>query len=212
MCAEAACSSSVRLARSVVQDIGEKAASASGGLLDISRCSEANAERDTHNVLTKKYSLALDVAIDQLGTGILDVPVIRLRSWLAFLLKRNTWHIIAGLRKPNQEREEAILQEFWRRFQMCHGDHPIFKMEQEGKVCLRRCAPLLLHADEGRGRRRVPFLVSGFFSILGRGTHPADKAKLAAMKSSGDKVLKPYLKLRPNFKGHSFTTRFLQVP
>ena len=177
LCAEAACSSSVRLAKGIVQDIGEEAASASGGLLDIARCSQSNAERDTHRVISNKYHLSIDVPIESLGTGIFDVPLIRLRSWLSFLLKRNLWHVIAGLQKPNEEREEAILQEFWRRFELCHGDHPIYERARAGQVCLGRCAPILLHADEGRGRRRVPFLVSGFFSILGRGTHPADRSK-----------------------------------
>ena len=211
MCAQATCSSSVRLARSVVSDIGEEAASASGRLLEIARCNEHNAERDTHRV-AKRHHLMLDVPVRRLDTGILDLPVLHLGDWLQMLLKKNLCHIIAGLKSPNEKRQEAILKSFWQQYKMCNGSHPVYELERQGKLCLERIAPLLLHGDEGRGRRRVPFLVSGYFSILGRGTHPADRAKSSAAAAAGKRVQKPYLKVRPNFKGHSFTTRFLQVP
>ena len=211
MCAQATCSSSVRLARSVVSDIGEEAASASGGLLDIARCNEHNAERDTHRVI-KRHHLMLDVPVRRLGSGILDLPILHLRDWLQMLLKRNLFHIIAGLKSPNEKRQEAILKSFWQQYKICNGGHPVYELAQRGKLCLERTAPLLVHGDEGRGRRRVPFLVTGYFSLLGQGSHPADRAKSSAAAAEGKRVRKPYLKLRPNFKGHSFTTRFLQVP
>ena len=116
-------------------------------------------------------------------------------------MNKNCWHIVCGLKKPDRDREEAILAAFWERFRASHENHPVFAMAEAGSLNLGRCAPLVYHGDEGRGRRRNPFLVTSFFSILGRGIQPglAQKAK------------KKYLKLLPNFQGHTYTTRFLQA-
>ena len=129
----------------------------------------------------------------------LDYPCLLLRDWAEFLLKMNCWHVLCGLLAPDSKRERAIWTEFWARYRKVEPLHPIFRLADEGKIDLSRTAAMLLHGDEGRGRRRSPFLVVSYHSILGRGTVAANRKR----------VQKPYLKMRTNFGGHSFTSRFL---
>ena len=49
--------------------------------------------------------------------------------------------------------------------------------ERRGQVVLKKCAPLLLHGDEGRGRKHSAFMVTSWFSLLGRGLRKNGKKK-----------------------------------
>ena len=190
----------VRVAKNVVRDFGEEAASSSG-LTRLSKCNEATAERDTHRVLVKRYKLSLPVPIRKLGRGKLAHSVLCLKDWVSFLLAKNCWHISCGLMAPNPEREAQILSEFWRRYEMVCPAHPVFLAAREGSIVLARTMPLLWHGDEGRGRRRQPFLVTSWHSVLGRGVRSGNQRA----------VQKPFLKLKANFAGHSYTHRFLHT-
>ena len=189
-----------------MRDIGEGAARASGGLLELSTCREEDAERETHRVLVKRYRLSLEnyIPLSYVNLNSRRLTILRLRDWVQFLIDSHCWHIVTGLIARDEPREEAILNAFWSRYRASHPRHPIFDLEAKG-LYLGRCAPLIYHGDEGRGRRRTAFLVTSYSSILGRGSAPADKAR----KQNG--VRKDYLKLRTNFRGHSFTNRFLQA-
>lgn len=204
-CAEVPCAGAVRTARNIVKDFGSEVASSSGGLVELASCSTKNSERDTHRLLVNKLKLSLDIPKTFLCTKdpTLKVPVLRMRDWVAHLLKHNCWHVVTGLLSPDRRREEAILREYWRRFQKVSPSHPIFQLEREGKIVLGRTAPCVVHGDEGRGRKRKPCMCLNFHSLLGRGIKPAQEL------AKKNKVKKQYLKLKPNFVGHSFTHRFL---
>lgn len=122
---------------------------------------------------------------------------------MAFFLTHNCWHILTGLVRRDQSREGDILEAFWRKYRILHPSHPVFQHSQEGRIHLRRTVPLVLHGDEGRGRRRDAFMIISFRSLLGRGLHPEAKAG----KRRG--IRKKWLKLKTNFRGHSFTTRYM---
>ena len=201
---KASCSAAVRVARNVVRDIGVESAAKSPGLLKVARCSESNAERDTHRVLVKQCKLGLPIPLRRLGRGELDYTVLRLRDWFQWLVNSNCIHTLTGLTAPDHTRERCILKEFWSRYRSSNGDHPVFRLAAQGRLKLESTVPLLYHGDEGRGRRRMPFLVTSWFSMIGRGARPADR------RARATNVRKPYVKLRPNFKGHSFVTRYLQ--
>ena len=87
--AEASCASVVRSARAVVADVGERAASKSAGLIELSNRSERNAERDCRTLLTKKTwagtanSLKVGWITRGEGEGE-DVPVLHFRDWCNF--------------------------------------------------------------------------------------------------------------------------------
>ena len=185
------------MAANVVRDTG----SSVRGLGKFAKKSTKNAERNLHRVISKQMKLSLPIPITKLGRGELAHGILRLRDWMQFLVDKNCFHIIAGLVKPDPDREQSILKAFWAKYRQTNADHPVFSMPLD----LSRTAPLLYHGDEGRGRRRTPFLVTSFHSLLGRGV----RAGLQAQAKTG--VKKTYLKLRPNFIGHSYTSRFLQA-
>ncbi|CAE7339844.1 unnamed protein product [Symbiodinium sp. CCMP2456] len=155
--AEASCSSTVRAARRVVADIGDRAAASSGGLLELSKCRENDAETDTHRLFVERLHLSLEpwVPLSSLTHNGRRLTVLRLRDWLQFLVDKSCWHILTGLVRRDPGRERAILKAFWQKFRCTHEDHPIFSMERAGLLSLERTAPLLYHGDEGRGRRRL---------------------------------------------------------
>ena len=195
----------------MVNDIGEAQARAIGGLLPLAKCSMTHSERDTHQLLAGKLGLALPIPLTTIcgpqtsktEAKTCEFPILRLRDWAAFLLKSNCWHVLAGLLRPDAKREQAIWASWWERFRQVEPDHEIFTLAAQGTVDLSRCAAILLHGDEGRGRRRQAFLVLSFLSVLGRGSAQSLKRdkKLA--------VKKTYIKHKTNFMGHTYTTRYL---
>ena len=204
--AEATCRSAIRTARNLVSDLGDQAGSVAG-LRELASCSETHSERDANRLLAGKFKLALPIPIRQVpgeefseGEGL---PMIRLRDWLAYILKINAWHHLCGLNAPDPKREQSIWSAFWEKYRALDPGHEIFQKAREGVVQLERCAAMLLHGDEGRGRRRQSFLVVSYHSCLGKGTAAAERARKAK------KVKKPYLKMATNFMGHTYTTRFL---
>ena len=190
----------MRVARNVVRDIGSEAAASSGGLVQLARWGEHNAERDTHNVLVKQLRLSIPIPLRKLGKGRLNYTVLRLRDWMGYLLQHGLWYVLCGLIRPDAARQERILLQFWNEFQKSHPRHPVYELARSGSLCLARTAPLVYHGDEGRGCRRSAWLVTSYHSLIGRGIRPGDKNHT-----------RKYVKLRPNFVGHSFTTRFLQA-
>ncbi|CAE7942344.1 unnamed protein product [Symbiodinium necroappetens] len=198
----ATCRSAIRTARNLVSDLGDQAGSVAG-LRELASCSETHSERDTNRLLTGKFGLALPIPIKTIPGMDGGLPIFRLRDWLSFLLKINGWHHLCGLKSSDPPREKAIWSAFWERYRALDPGHDIFKKADEGLVNLERCAAMLLHGDEGRGRRRQAFMVVSYHSCLGRGTAAAQRA------SKASKVKKPYLKMKTNFAGHTYTTRFL---
>ena len=199
--AEASCASVVRSARAVVADVGERAASKSAGLIELSNRSERNAERDCRTLLTKKHGLALPIPqsrLDTRGEGEgEDVPVLHFRDWCNFSVNGNHTHLLVGLQKPDHKREAAILQRFWDKYRYQAPHHPVFTLADNNLLNLGTCVPIAFHGDEGRGRKRGAFLVMSYHSLLGRGVSTMAKGK------------REYAKLLPNFIGHTLTTRFL---
>lgn len=193
----------MRAARSVVEDLGEETATKSGGLVDLSKCSEANSERDV-NVLARRYNLQVQVPLSNLPkppgiryTG--DFRAIALRDWCQFLVDYNMWHLLVGLKKPDATRERAILAEFWKRYKLLYPQHQIWDTFQRHGVDPACCAPMLLHGDEGRGRKKAPFLVCAYHSMIGFGTVASNEAR----------TRRPYLQMRLNYSGSSHLHRLL---
>ena len=206
MFAEAPCTRAIKTARAVVKDLGEEKAGDIGGLLRLSQCSMKNSERDTHSLLSMQLGLALDIPLrtisvtgEESDTKHLEIQRLSLVDWASFLLKTNTWHILSGLLKPDGKRERCIWTAFWKAYETLEPDHPVFSMARSSQIDLSRTAAVVLHGDEGRGRRRQAFMVLSFHSLLGRGTN-------SAIRKS---VKKPYLKMKLNFKGHSYCSRML---
>ena len=164
----------------------------SGGLLEIAQCGLKNPERDCRQVMVKQHGLALQVERTLLRS-MQHIPMLRIRHWLEFFLRNNCFHILVGLRQPHDVRECAILSAFWRHFRELHPSHKIFSQDH---INLERAVPLLVHGDEGRGRRHVAHFVLSFHGMLGRGF-----AKQSKKRS--------WIQMECNFEGHTYTNRFL---
>lgn len=202
-CAEASCAGVIRTARDVVADVGEEAAKKSEGLVELSRKRPSNGERDCHRLMAKRYRLSLPVSksILDVKDPALQLPIIRFREWMTFLLQQNCLHILCGLVKADARRQFAILEAFWERFRCQHPDHPIYARAARGEVTLGKVVPLYLHGDEGRSKRRTAFLILNLHSPLGRGILPGLQKPLHDRRA--------YIKMLPNFVGHSYCNRFL---
>ena len=199
------CRAAIRTARGVVADLGEEVASGSGGLPRLASISEKNSERDFHRLTgSNQYKLSLPIDLGTLPrskgvsyTG--DMNVIPLRNWLKFLVTFNCWHVMVGLLRPDPPREAAILTEWWARFRALKPTHQIWTEIAKYHIDVSRTVPLLLHGDEGRGRKRGPFLVAAYHSMLGRGT----------LAANAERKKKRYITMKLNYSGNAFTHRML---
>ena len=203
---EASCAAAVRTAKNMVADVGQQAASASGGLVRFAQTAVGNEERSVHTQF-KKHSLDMPIPLtpvpnsrDQRGK---PFHALRLRDWIQHLAERNCLHILAGLARADLDRERAIWRSFWEKFRESNSDHEIFSLERKGLLKLEDTIGIIYHGDEGRGRRKQQFFVSQFHSCLGRGLRPAkrEQTKVSAHR--------PYLKQKLNYIGHVHTNRFL---
>lgn len=193
--AEASCTSAIDAARDFVADVGEGIAARSGGLVAIANCNTSNPERDCQRILINKFGLALDVEKSFLKDKP-EIPILRIRSWFSFFLKHSCMHILCGLQKPNAGRERSILSRFWRMFEHIEPDHEVFRQASQGQVQLNRALPLVIHGDEGRGRRHQAHFVLSMHSMLGFGFGKVAKCL-------------QWAKNECNFDGHTYTNRFV---
>ena len=218
--AEASCRSAIRTARNVIKDIGVTKARGIGGLLPLAGLSQNHSERDSHTLLAKNLCLSLPIPISEIpsdcssgakakkGMKCKSLSRLSIEDWAKYLLRTNNWHMLAGLRNPDRKREQSIWKAWWERYNRHNPEHPVFQAAAEKKLDLERTAAIVLHGDEGRGRRRQAFFVLSWHSVLGRGSNPG-LAMSGCLPKSVKKVRKPYVKMNINLKGHSYTTRFV---
>lgn len=171
---------------------------------ELASCREKNSERDVLKISRDKYNLSLPIPLSSINKspgakyeG--EFCAIALRSWCQSFIDYNLWHVLCGLSSPNEHRERAILKEFWRRFKLWKPDHELWGLVEQRGIDLSKTAPLVLHGDEGRGRKKGPFLVTSYHSYLGKGTSQANASRKH----------KPYVTMRLNYTGHTCTHRML---
>ncbi|CAE7292132.1 unnamed protein product [Symbiodinium sp. CCMP2592] len=137
------------------------------------------------------------IQLSMLGENDLAFPILKLRDWGQFLADKHCLHLLVGLAKPDLKREQNICEEFWAKHKKLYPDHEIYERFAQGSLDPKLTYPFVYHGDEGRGRRRTPFLVGNFHSLMGKGTQ----------EQCGQP--RPYLKLRMNFRDSSLVTRLL---
>ena len=171
--------------------------------MSFSECSEGNAERDAHRFFSR-YNLRLPLNLVPIRP---DKPQgikgLKLQDWCHFLLHRNCWHMLCGLLRPDPSRDKAIWSDFWAKFEKAQPEHEVFSLARAGTIQLSNAAAVVYHGDEGRGRKKQPFLVTSFKSCLGRGLAPG----LRASKAKG--VSQHYIKQKCNYVGSVYTTHML---
>ena len=199
------CRAAIRGAQGVVKDIGTAAAAKSKGLNALASSSAKNSERDFQSVI-ETYQLQLPIPLVKLPKplGIRyegDFNALSLCDWLGFHIEYNTFHILTGLVRPNAKRETAILSEFWARFRLLKPEHELWDVSDKNGFDLSHTVPILIHGDEGRGRKRAPLLIVAYHSFLGLGTDEANR----------NRKTKPYLAQKLNYSGNSHTHRMLSA-
>ena len=192
--AEASCASQILTARAVSADMGEGRA-VQTGVSDWASCNLANSERDTQQTM-KRQRTQLNVPIGMLRCNNVDVPWISPESWLRFVVTNGLWPTMAGCDVHDYDGSRRNWSEFWRIYEKINPDFELFHLPD---VDLSRTAAWLIHGDEGRTLKKSGFMVTSVQSALGRGY---DEKRV---RGQGDDSAK----LRVNFAGHSFTTRYV---
>ena len=149
----------------------------------------------------KKHHLMLGVEISKANVGSLeDYEYIKPSSWIRHMDNTREISLILGARRLRDIGDN--LRIFWERYEKQFPTHMVFQKAREGLLSLQQTLPIFLHADEGRTlKKRAVFLVQ-WQVAFGKGV---------GRKNSPD-IIKERLKqlrMQPNFKGHSFSTRFL---
>ena len=112
----------------------------------------------------------------------------------------NLWHTLSGLDAPDDARCKAQWSGFWSNFRKIMPNHAIFQMADEGVLSLDRTCGLMLHGDEGRTKRKSAIMILNVYSALGFGSNV--KNRRASLDTD-------YVKQDINFKGNTWTTRWL---
>ena len=198
------CRAAIRAAKGVVEDIGHLAAKRSPGLSELARCHQHASECDVHVVVAKKYKLSLPIPMTRLEKplGVVyagNICMLALKDWAQYLIDFNLQHMLVGLRKPDRQREAAILRAFWARYRILKPKHKVFELSDSGQLQLGRTYPMLLHGDEGRGRKKSGFLVVSYTPYMGLGTNEANNKR----------ETRHYINMRLNYSGSAYIGRFL---
>ena len=192
---EASCVSQILTAQAVAEDMGESRA-ASSGVQKWASCNLTNSERDVQQTMQVQKT-KLDVPITTISCNGDDVPWISPEDWVKFILKMGLWPLLAGCDRHDHDGARRTWMSFWEKYELVN---PTFGLFDEAPGDLSRTAALFLHGDEGRTLKRGGMLITSLQSALGRGYDE---------KRVGPQNAEQPSKLRVNFAGHSFTTRFV---
>ena len=187
------CSSAVRSARAVIEEVPE---AASSSVINLARCSVNHSERDVHK-MTSRCGLTLPLHISELiAYADEKIPVVMLSEWCKSLLSKNLWSSLSGLDQPCEERSSAQWELFWQRYKTICPSHPVFEKSPKE---LKHTAASLLHGDAGRSKKKTAVMILSCHSVLGRG------CKAGYDESRCEKFAKQEL----NYAGHTWSTRWL---
>lgn len=199
MCAEASSSSQIRTARAVTEEFGEEAASKSG-VISWAKIALSNSERDVQRVLSKQGS-KLPIPMSTLTAEGVEIPWLAPTSWMGYIVDQGLWYRLAGLEFHEKHLAPHVWSQFWQNFRALQPHFSLFDME--GFDPRRTCA-CFLHGDEGRTLKKNGIMVTSLQSCLGTGFDEQRPSSRGTKRSlDGD------VKLRVNYKGHSFTNRFV---
>ena len=96
----------------------------------------------------------------------------------------------------------TVLPEFWSRFQVVEPNNTVHAAFAAGKMHPNRTIPMVIHGDEGRGRKRLPVMVVNTHGLIGAGCKAFHEFHKDAPKMQEEAM-------PVNIQGHSMETRFL---
>ena len=192
--AEASCKSQILTAQAVAADMGQQRA-AQTGVAKWASIHVGNSERDAHRTM-KKQKTKLDIKIESIRCNGVMIPWISPESWLPWIVKKGLWPMLAGCQLHDYAGARNNWSKFWEMYRTVNPDFELFGLED---IDLSRTAAFLVHGDEGRTLKKGGIMVTSLQSCLGCGF---DEKRVCGQKDDSSK-------LRVNFAGHSFTTRFV---
>lgn len=190
--AKASCVSQILTAQAVASDMGGELA-ATTGVRSWAACNVKNSERDAHRTIEKQKS-KLELKISTIRCSSLQMPWISPEAWFSFLVRKGLWPVLAGCDRFDYSGASRNWTEFWGTYQELFPGFEVFNVQG---LDLSRTAAIFLHGDEGRTLKRGGMMITSLQSALGRGY---DEKRVKGQTGN---------KLRVNFAGHSFTTRFI---
>ena len=92
-------------------------------------------------------------------------PILRMSEWLRCLIKHYPAVLLAGHQLDDVTGWQSTFENFWTRYAQVDGTHPIYA--HESAIPWKMAVPYLLHGDEGRGQRQVPYMVEAWQLLIG---------------------------------------------
>ena len=89
-------------------------------------------------------------------------PILRMSAWIECLLRECPPLLLAGHNLEDRTGWENTFYSFWENYQLIDPSHPIYS----STIPWGRAIPWLLHGDEGRGLRRVPYMVEAWLLLV----------------------------------------------
>ena len=88
-------------------------------------------------------------------------PILRMSAWVRCLLREAPQMLLAGynLKDPGWQ---DVFHAFWEIYKETDDTHPIY----EAAIPWSHAIPYMLHGDEGRGQRRVPYMVEAWQLVI----------------------------------------------
>ncbi len=92
-------------------------------------------------------------------------PMIGLKQWASHLLATSPRFLLGGFSTSETASYTAVYSQFWSRYQGLEPDHPFY--EHHPPAEWGRCIPFAIHGDEGRGKGKIPILITSYQMIVG---------------------------------------------
>ena len=125
--------------------------------------------------------------------------MLALRDGMQFIPSNAFSPLLLGVHIADGLSESATHRVSWCLYRITHPQHTLFDAIQKYAIDEGRLLPVLMHGDEGRGRKKSPFLVTSFHSVLGFGTNLANS----------ERKRRKYLSMKLNYCGSTNTSRMI---
>ena len=131
------------------------------GMRELSSVNLARGESKLHEII-RGWGMALPLDIYYFNRGLLFAPMLKMSTWFEYLVSYRSQILLGGFSKEDPA-AGGLLQSFWEAYRFEHPQHHVYVQGLD----LRKCVPVSIYADEGRGLRKAPVQVVGFETMFG---------------------------------------------
>lgn len=141
----------------------------SKGLKKLAKVSLRKSEVGSHKVF-RDHGASLDVKISRCDlVSKSGFPYVKFGDWLKYIVESDLLQYLVGTNDLKAMRSDLNL--FWSRFQKSHPDHKMFDANEPGAPQNHGMTiPVVVHGDEGRGRKKKQLMVLSVMGVLGEGS------------------------------------------